>query len=139
MPRRDERRRVVALVDLLAVTFAGTVIGAVVVVALDGAYALLGLGRFGSGSGWLAGILPVWLFGEEVRAWKGVRGRAAVALLAGVLGLAVAFGVNAATGYLPRLAGGVVAILAGSLLYAVIWYFGIRWLARQVGEEGSSR
>jgi hypothetical protein len=91
---------------------------------------LLGLGRFGQLSGWLAGILPVWLFTEEFRAWRGVPARAGLAivsgLLAGVLGIAVAATIG---GVLPPLGSGAVGAAISAFLYGVLWYVGIRWLA----------
>ncbi|HEV7900166.1 MAG TPA: hypothetical protein VGP31_20225 [Planosporangium sp.] len=129
-PRRDADGRVVRLVELLASVAAGLVLGLLALLLIDGLSSLLGLGRFGQLSGWLAGILPVWLFIEEFRAWHGVPGRVGMALVSGllavVLGIAVAATVSAA---LPPLGSGAVGVAISALLYGALWYVGIRWLA----------
>jgi hypothetical protein len=129
-PRRDADGRVVRLAELLAWVAAGLVLGFVVLLLIDGLSSLLGLGRFGELSGWLAGILPVWLFTEEFRAWRGVPGRIGMTLvsglLAGVLGFSVAV-VSAHT--LPPLGSGAVGAAVSAFLYGVLWYVGIRWMA----------
>ena len=135
-PRRDKDGRVMRLTELLVSVGAGLVLGIVVLVVIDGLTAVLGFGRFGQLSGWLAGILPVWLFVEEYRAWKAVPTRIVLAivavLLAGVIALAVA---GAAGAVLPPLGSGAAGAAVGALLYAVLWYVGIRYLA----ERGVSR
>jgi hypothetical protein len=129
-PRRDADGRVVRLAELLAWVAAGLVIGVVVLLLVDGVSALLGLGRFGRLSGWLAGILPVWLFTEEFRAWRGVPGRAAVAVISGLPALILGFaGAQTIGGVLPPLGAGAVGATIGALLYGALWYVGIRWLA----------
>jgi hypothetical protein len=129
-PRRDAEGRVVRLAELLAWVAAGLVLGFVVLLLVDGVSSLLGLGRFGRLSGWLAGILPMWLFTEEYRAWHGVPARVGMALvsglLAGTLGFAVAVTVSDA---LPPLGSGAVGAAISAFLYGVLWYVGIRWLA----------
>lgn len=130
-PRRDSTGRVTGVADLLALTVAGLLTGFAVLVVLDGGGALVGWGRFGSASGWLALILPVWLFLiEELRAWRAVRGRHVVvvsgALVAMLLGLMVA-GVTPGP---PLVSSGVGATVA-AIAYALYWYHGIRWLARR--------
>jgi hypothetical protein len=131
-PRRDENGRVVRLTELLASVVAGTVLGIVVLVVIDGLTAVLGFGRFGQLSGWLAGILPVWLFVEEYRAWKAVPTRIVLAIVsvvfAGAIALAVA---GAVTAVLPPLGSGAAGAAAGALLYGVLWYVGIRYLAER--------
>jgi hypothetical protein len=135
-PRRDKDGRVMRLTELLASVGAGIVLGIVVLVVIDGLTSVLGFGRFGQLSGWLAAILPVWLFVEEYRAWKAVPTRIVLAivavLLAGVIAMAVA---SAASAVLPPLGSGAAGAATGSLLYAVLWYVGIRYLA----ERGVSR
>lgn len=129
-PRRDTHGRVVGLPDLLALTVAGLVTGFAVLVLLDGAGSLVGWGEFGQASGWLALILPAWLFLiEELKAWRPVRARHLVvvsgALVAMLLGLVVA-GVTPGP---PLVSSGVGASVA-ALAYAVYWFHGIRLLAK---------
>lgn len=135
-PRRDGDGRVVGLVDLLALTVAALLTGFAVLLLLDAAGSLVGWGEFGQASGWLALILPTWLFLiEELRAWRAVRARHLVvvsgALLAMALGLLTA-GVTPG----PPLASSGVGAAVAAVVYAVYWYHGIRWLARR---EGSIR
>ncbi|NJC82086.1 hypothetical protein [Planosporangium mesophilum] len=129
-PRRDADGRVLHLAELLASVAVGLVLGILALLVIDGLSSLFGLGRFGQLSGWLAGILPVWLFIEEFRAWHQVRGRIGMALVSGflaaVLGIAVAAVAESA---LPPLGSGAVGSAVSALLYGVLWYVGIRWLA----------
>jgi hypothetical protein len=137
-PRRDGDGRVVRLADLLASVAAGLVLGMAALLVIDGLSALVGLGRFGEISGWLAAILPVWLFTEEFRAWRVVPSRIALALLSGVLAAVLAMGAASAVAgmtALPPLGSGAVGAATGSLVYASLWYVGIRWLA----DRGVSR
>ncbi|MGC9668259.1 hypothetical protein ACNTMW_17100 [Planosporangium sp. 12N6] len=129
-PHRDADGRVVRLAELIASVVAGLVLGIVVLVVVDGVSSLLGLGRFGQLSGWFAGILPVWLFTEEFRAWREVRGRIGMALVSAFLAVVVGIGVAAVAGAaLPPLGSGAVGVAVSALLYGVLWYVGIRWLA----------
>jgi hypothetical protein len=134
-PRRDARRRVVALRDLVAVTVAGAVAGAVVLVLLDALFALLGLGEFGEVSGWLAIVLPVMLLVEEFRAWRGVRARIAVAVFAAVIGVAGGLVVAGLAADLPGIVPGALGAVTFTLVYALLWFHGIRAAGGRTGEE----
>jgi hypothetical protein len=135
-PRRDEDGRVVGLADLLALTAAALVTGFVVLLLLDVAGSLVGWGEFGEASGWLALILPAWLFLiEELRAWRPVRARHVVVVSGALLAIAVGLLVAGVTPGPPLMSSGVGAATA-AVAYAVYWYYGIRWLARR---EGSIR
>ena len=129
-PRRDSRRRIVDARDLTAMTVVGVVAGAVVLVLLDGLFALLGLGDFGRVNGWLAVILPVMILVEEFRAWRGAKGRAAVAMVAAALGavagLVVAGLAGALPGELPRPVPGALGAATLAVVYSLVWYYGIR-------------
>jgi hypothetical protein len=129
-PRRDSARRIVSARDLAGVALAGAVAGAVALVLLDGLFALLGLGDFGRVNGWLAVILPVMIFVEEFRAWRGARARAAVALVAAALGalagLIVAGLAGALPGDLPRPVPGALGAATLAVAYSLVWYYGIR-------------
>lgn len=135
-PRRDDHGRVAGLPDLLALTVAGLVTGYVVLLVVDGTGAVLGWGTFGEASGWLALILPAWLFLiEELRAWRAVRARLAVVISGGLLAMALGLLVAGATAGPPVVSSGAGAAVA-AVAYAVYWFYGIRWLA---GREGGSR
>lgn len=126
----------VGLVDLLALTVAGLLTGAAVLLLIDASGSLLGWGEFGQISGWLVLILPAWLFLiEELRAWRGVAGRVPAAVAGGILALALGLlGAGLIPGP-PVVTGGVGGAVA-ALVYAVWWFHSIRWLARR---EGSLR
>lgn len=132
-PRRDSDGRVVGLPDLLALTAAGLLTGAVILVVIDGTGAVLGWGTFGQASGWLVLVLPAWLFLiEELRAWRGVTGRIPAAAAGGLLALAVGLVVAGVVPGPPLVASGVGAAAAATV-YAVWWFHSIRWLARREG------
>ncbi|HEY8474583.1 MAG TPA: hypothetical protein VIL37_18360 [Natronosporangium sp.] len=132
-PRRDEAGRVAGLPDLLALTAAALVTGFVVLLVLDLAGGLVGWGEFGQASGWLALILPGWLFLiEELRAWRAVRARLLVVVSGALLGIAVGLLLAGFTPGPPLISSGAGAA-AAALVYAVYWYYGIRWLARREG------
>jgi hypothetical protein len=135
-PRRDEAGRVVGLADLLALTGTALLTGFAVLLLLDLAGSLVGWGEFGQASGWLALILPTWLFLiEELRAWRAVRGRHLVVISGALLGMALGLLVAGVTPGPPLVSSGVGAAVA-AVAYAVYWFHGIRWLARR---EGSIR
>ncbi len=126
-PRRDPLGRVATLADLLVAVVAGIVLGLVILAAVDGVAALFG-GQFGTASGFFAGILPVWLFLEDYRAWAGVPLRAVLAAATGLANLMVALAVSNAAGTLAHLVSGALGVTVGCGGYALVWYFGIRWL-----------
>ena len=132
-PRRDDEGRLVSVTDLLGMTLAGLVIGLLVLLAFDGALALLGLAEFGRANGWLALLLPAWLFAEEFRAWRYGPARVVAALVAAGVGLTVGLLAAGLANELPPLVSGGCAAAAGTVTYAVIWFFGVRWLARRTG------
>ncbi|MDH6464460.1 hypothetical protein M2302_004659 [Micromonospora sp. A200] len=132
-PRRDAEGRVLTLGDLLGVSLAGWVIGMLALVLFDWAFASIGAGEFGRTNGWLAVILPAWLYWDDFRAWEFGAARVVAALVAAVVavvgGLLVA---GVAGGLAPLLTGGLAA-LAFTLVYAVLWFPGVHWLARRTG------
>lgn len=121
------------LADLLALTVAGLVTCLAVLVLVDGTGAIAGWGEFGQATGWLALILPAWLFFiEELRAWRAVRGRHLVLWSGGLVAMALGLLVAAVTPGPPLVSGGAGAAVA-AVAYAVYWYHGIRWQARREG------
>ncbi|SCE67339.1 hypothetical protein GA0074696_0153 [Micromonospora purpureochromogenes] len=132
-PRRDAEGRVLTLGDLLGVSLAGWIIGLLALVLFDWAFASIGAGEFGRTNGWLAVILPAWLYWDDFRAWEFGAARVVAALVAAVVavvgGLLVA---GVAAGLAPLLTGGLAA-LAFTLVYAVLWFHGVHWLARRTG------
>jgi hypothetical protein len=134
-PRKDPDGRIVSLTEFLGGVVFSIVLGVIVLVAVDGIISLLGIGRFGSVSGWLAGILAVWMFVEEFRAWRGVPARVAPLLVAAAVGGLIGAALSARMEALPAVADGAISVAVAALIYAVIWYFGIRYLASRLGER----
>lgn len=128
-PTRDEHGRVVSLAELLGVMLLGGVVGLAALALIDGTVALLGLGDFGDASGWLAAILPGWLLIDDVRAWRGVRSRGLVAVVAAVVGLGLgSLAAAPASQVLPPLGSGAVGALVAALCAGTIWYVWVRRL-----------
>ncbi len=133
-PPRDANGRVGTLANMAGGVIFGIVICMIVLVVIDGLFTLLGVGKFGTISGWLAGILPVWMFIEDYRAWKGVPARVAVALIAAALGLIGGIALSSTLGALRPAFNGGISVTVACLVYAVLWFFGIRYLASRLGE-----
>ncbi|MEV1328353.1 hypothetical protein AB0J20_02105 [Micromonospora costi] len=132
-PRRDAEGRVLTLGDLLGVSLAGWLIGVLALLLFDWAFASFGAGDFGRANGWLAVILPAWLFWEDFRAWE--FGAARVVAAVGALAVAVVTGLLVAglAAGLPSLLTGALAAATFTVVYAVVWFPGVRWLARWTG------
>jgi hypothetical protein len=137
-PRRDERGRVASATELIASVLALVAVGLVLLLAIDGLFTLLGAGSFGKISGWLAGILAVFVFVDDFRAWRGVGMRALVALIGIALGVAAGSLVNGAVNSLPKVFSGTIAVAVAALVYAVVWFYGVRWSASRFGDTGAS-
>ncbi|GIG57631.1 hypothetical protein Lfu02_20030 [Longispora fulva] len=133
-PKRDEDGRVAAYADLFAATLAMMLMSLVAVLLIDLVAVAFGA-SWGRSSGWLAVVLPAWLFVEEYRAWR-VPGRIAIAALGILLGLVAGSGAAFLASYLPPLLSGGVGAAVTTLVYATFWFFGIRWLARRTGDGG---
>jgi hypothetical protein len=132
-PRRDADGRINTLADLLGVTLAGLVVGLLTLVLFEWTFALIGLGKFGRANGWLAVLLPAWLFVEEFRAWRFGAARVVAALVAGGLGVVIGLLAAGLAHDLPPLVSGAAAAAAFTVSYAVIWFYGVRWLTRRTG------
>jgi hypothetical protein len=102
-----------------------------VLALIQAVLALLGLSEFTEASGWLAAVLPALLYFDDLRAWRphGVR------YLVGVVALVVAIGVGLlAAGLfrgLPPLVSGAVGALVAALVYAPVWFVGMRRLTQE--------
>jgi hypothetical protein len=144
---RDGHGRLVGLGHLLGFALAGFVIGLAALLVLDAVLALTGVSRFGRANGWLAVILPVWLFVEEFRAEGASRGefrqassarrrqpgRVPAALVGVAVGLALGTLANGLAGDLPPLASGAIGAAVAILAYSLVWFYGIRWLGGRAG------
>lgn len=128
---RDEHGRLVGLGHLLGFALAGFVLGLAALLLVDAVLAATDVSRFGRANGWLAVILPIWLLVDEFRAWRGQPGRVPVAVVGVALGLALGTLATGAAADLPPLASGAVGAAVAILAYSLVWYYGIRWFARQ--------
>ncbi|MBX7269511.1 hypothetical protein KIF24_28195 [Micromonospora sp. Llam7] len=128
-PRRDAEGRIRTLGDLVGIGLAGVVIGLLVLVLFDGAFAWFGAGDFGQANGWLAVILPAWLFWEDFRAWEFGAPRVVAALVAVAMAVVSGMLLAGVAAGLPPLLSGVLAATAFTVVYALVWFPGVRWLA----------
>ncbi|MEU5903847.1 hypothetical protein [Micromonospora sp. NPDC047527] len=132
-PRRDDQGRVRTLADLLGVCLAGLIIGVLALVLFELAFAMFGAGDFGHTNGWLAVILPAWLFWDDFRAWEFGAARVVAALVAAAVGVVSGLLIAGLASGLPPLLSGALAAAAFTVAYAVVWFPGVRWLARRTG------
>jgi hypothetical protein len=133
-PHRDARGRVDTLPDLILGVLVWLLVALVILAIFDGVLAALGQ-SFGRTSGWICGVLAVWLFTEEYRAWRPVSGRPVVALLGVLVGGAMGLAVAGVASGLPAMVSGFLGVAVATLAYAVLWYSGVRILARRSGQE----
>jgi hypothetical protein len=136
-PRRDADGRVISVFELLAAGIVGTAIGLAGLALIDGVFALIGLGTFGRASGWLASILPALLFFDEIRAWRGHGVRILVALVSAAVAIGLGLIAAALIGSAPPILSGAVGSLVAVVVYAFVWFVGIRWLTGHRTEMGS--
>jgi len=133
-PRRDPNGRLATLGDLLGAALAGLVIGVVLLLIFEAILSLTRVSEFGDTSGWLALVLPVWLFVEEFRAEAYGASRVVVAMLAAGFGVAGGMTVaGLAAAEFPSLVSGLAGAAAGTVVYCVVWFYGLRWLSHRAG------
>jgi hypothetical protein len=132
-PRRGPDGRLATIGDLLGTALAGLVIGVILLLAFEAILALTGA-EFGKTSGWLALILPLWLFTEEFRAIGHGAQRFVVALVSAGVGVVagMTFAGLAATAF-PALVSGFVGATACTVAYCLVWFYGLRWLSHRAG------
>ncbi len=135
-PRRDVNGRVVSVAELVLAGVAGTIVGLVALVLIDGVFALIGIGTFGRTSGWLAAVLPGFLFFDDLRAWRAYRIRILVALVAAVVAVLLGLVAAAIVSGLPPILSGAVGAAVAAAAYSPLWFFGIRRLTGESTEMG---
>jgi len=134
-PRRDADGRLATFPDLLGVALAGLVSGIVVLLVFEGVMSLVRMSEFGDASGWIALVLPVWLFTEEFRAAGWGAYRIVVAALGAGLGLAAGMTLaGLAAGPFPPLVSGATGALGLTVVYCAVWFYGLRWLSHRAGK-----
>jgi hypothetical protein len=134
-PRRDPSGRLATIGDLLGTALAGLVIGAVLLLVFEAVLSLTRVSEFGGTSGWLALILPLWLFTEEFRA-AAPQGpyRIVVAVLGAGFGVAVGMTlVGLVAPLFPSLVNGLVGAGGCTIVYCLVWFYGLRWLDHRAG------
>jgi hypothetical protein len=128
-PRRDADGRLATYPDLVGTALAGLVAGFVVLLVFEGILSLVRASEFGSASGWIALVLPVWLFTEEFRAAGYGAYRIVVAALGAGFGLAVGLTIAGFTASVfPPLFTGAIGAAALTIVYCAVWFFGLQWL-----------
>jgi hypothetical protein len=133
-PRRDADGRLATYGDLVGTALAGLVAGAVVLLIFEGVMSLTRMSEFGSASGWIALVLPVWLFTEEFRAAGYGAYRIVVAVLGAGFGVAAGMTLaGLAAGSFPALVTGVIGAVALTVVYCAVWFYGLRWLSHRTG------
>jgi uncharacterized PurR-regulated membrane protein YhhQ (DUF165 family) len=133
-PRRDPNGRLATFGDLLGTMLAGLVTGIVLVLILEAVLAVTHVSRFGATNGWLAVILPVWLFIEEFRAERFGAPRVVVALLAAGFGVATGLSLAGVAAIdFPHLVSGFAGAAGFAVVYCLIWFYGLRWLSPPEG------
>nr|WP_296073640.1 hypothetical protein [uncultured Actinoplanes sp.] len=133
-PRRDPNGRLATIGDLIGTALAGLVMGAIVLLVIEAALSLAHVSEFGNASGWIAVVLPVWLFTEEFRAQGWGASRIVVGALAAGFGVAIGLSVAgfAATEF-PSLVSGLAGAASCTIVYCLVWFYGLRWLSHRAG------
>ena len=134
-PRRDPDGRLATFGDLLGTALAWLVTGVVLLLAFEAILSLTRVSEFGGTSGWLALILPLWLFTEEFRAASAAGPyRFVVAVLAGGFGVAIGLSCASLTApVFPDLFSGLAGAGGCTVVYCLVWFYGLRWLSHRAG------
>jgi hypothetical protein len=131
-PRRDQNGRLATFGDLVGTALAGLVIGVVVLLLFEAVMSLTRLSEFGHTSGWLVLILPLWLFTEEFRAQGYGADRVIVAILGAGFGVAIGMSLaGLVAAELPSLVSGIAGALGFTVVYCLVWFYGLRWLGHR--------
>jgi hypothetical protein len=132
--KRDAGGRLATVGDLLGAAFAGLAAGLAVLLIFEAVMSLTGLSAFGDTNGWLALILPVWLFVEEYRAEGFGANRVIVTGLGAGFGAAAGMtAAGAIAGFVPALVSGAAGAATGTVVYCLVWFYGLRWLSHRSG------
>jgi hypothetical protein len=128
VPRRDAHGRVVSLPELVGVVVLLAAVNAIGLIAIDGLITLLGSSSFGDSSGWLIVILPGLLFFDDFRGWRGHQLRYLAALVSAAVAIGLGLLAAGLASDLPPMASGSIGAIVALLIYAPLWFVGIRWL-----------
>lgn len=127
----EGKPRVETLGQLVGTVLAYVVMGAIILVVVDLLFSAVVGDDFGRIPGWMAAVPSVFVFTDQFRRHEGAS-RWAVAVLGAVLGI----GVGVAASVLlpqtwPPLAVGGIGGLVAALVYAALWYAGIKTFGRE--------
>jgi hypothetical protein len=107
-----------------------------VLLIFEAGLSLAHVSEFGDTSGWLAMILPVWMFIEEFRAQGWGAHRIVVAVLAGGFGIALGVSVAGFTAAeFPPLASGLAGAFTCTVVYCLVWFYGLRLLSHRENQR----
>ncbi|MFB9659229.1 hypothetical protein ACFQS3_14145 [Glycomyces mayteni] len=122
----EESKAAGTLGQLVGTALAYFVMGAVVLAVIDLLFVFPSGRPFGETSGWIAALPTVWAYSEQFRRYGGAA-RWGVMLVGVVLGIGagLAVGVLLPPTWPPMLAGGLAGLTA-ALVYAPLWYAGVR-------------
>jgi hypothetical protein len=95
---------------------------------IDGLVVLLSGNEFGSSSGWLIVILPGLLFFDDFRGWRAYRMRYPVAIVSALVAIGLGLIVAGLVHDLPAMVSGGIGAAVAVLVYAPLWFLGMRWL-----------
>jgi hypothetical protein len=134
-PQRDADGRLATSRDLIAVSLAGLAAGVVILLIFEGVMTLIqGPEKFGDASGWIAIVLPVWIFTEEFRAARFGAYRVIVCALAAGFGAAAGLTLAGLVApVFPPLVSGAIGAFGLIVVYCLVWFYGLRWLDHRRG------
>lgn len=128
-PHRDADGRIISAAEMVISVITSVAIVTVLLIAVDGLASVARHTPFGRVSGWPAAILAAWTFIEDFRAWRIGPARVGVAVFAAALGVLAGGLLASVLGALPPLFAGAIAALLACVIYAMIWFFGVRLVA----------
>jgi hypothetical protein len=128
VPRRDADGRVLRLAELSGVSVAYLLLNAVGLALIDGLVVLLSDREFGTSSGWLLVILPGLLFFDDFRGWRAYRVRYLVAAVSALAAIGLGLVAAGLVRDVPAMVSGGVGAVVAVIVYAPLWFLGIRWL-----------
>ncbi|MFC7549248.1 hypothetical protein [Plantactinospora sp. GCM10030261] len=132
-PRRDDAGRIAHLPDLVGIGLAGAVLGLLALALFDLVVAAFGSARFGGANGWIAAVLPAWMFLDDFRTWEYGAARVVAALAGALAAIPAGLLVASVVSGLPPLFSGGLAAVTFTVVYAVVWFVGVRWLSHRTG------
>jgi hypothetical protein len=133
-PRRDASGRLASAGDLLGTALAAWVGGVVVWLLLEGVLLLVGWSGSGHGNGWLVLVPALFLFLDEFRRAGYGPHRVVAAIAGAALGLVAGLLLSGlVTAVHPMVLSGAIGAAGTTVVYCLVWFYGLRWLDRRAG------